>query len=108
MHHPDAWKPPVTGGVKLNFDGGALHEVGWGLGVVVRNAEEDVCMAGSHQGVAIWGQLLLRLRRAYGVFNLPSSMVGHVLKWKAIVFLQSRSCRHGLRTTSWVSLSTTF
>lgn len=52
---PAIWKPPVSGILKLNFDGGKIGEHDWGWGFVIHNQDGDIVLAGSKQGVGFAG-----------------------------------------------------
>ncbi|KAJ8431628.1 hypothetical protein Cgig2_029036 [Carnegiea gigantea] len=60
--HQTKWKPPISGMLKLNFDGGKIGESGWGWGFVVRNHGGEVVLAGSHQGLGFAGALVEEVR----------------------------------------------
>ncbi|KAJ8441764.1 hypothetical protein Cgig2_009010 [Carnegiea gigantea] len=56
------WKPPISGVLKLNFDGGKIGESGWGWSFVMRNHGGEVVLAGSHQGLGFAGALVEEVR----------------------------------------------
>ncbi|KAJ8449837.1 hypothetical protein Cgig2_001493 [Carnegiea gigantea] len=74
-----AWKPPMPGTIKLNFDGGCVGEDACGWEFVIRDDNGDILLAGSKQGAGFGGALVeearaslfgLRCTRDTGVRNI--------------------------------------
>lgn len=85
---PKVWHPPSPGFIKLNFDA-HLGEEGWvGLGVVARNAEGEVVLAGSRRMRGRWpaeiaeckaALFAVQLARKYGMDRIVIEGDSHVV-----------------------------
>ncbi|KAJ8443737.1 hypothetical protein Cgig2_029642 [Carnegiea gigantea] len=82
--HPELWRPPVEGCMKLNFDGGSVSETTWGWGFVLRNHHGDIVLAGAKHGMGFAGPWWRKQGHAYLGSSVRMRLVFAILLSKVI------------------------